>query len=137
MENFSARLPRSGLEKPRSRQSSHPTFSYEHSGFSGVPRSRKPGQPSQPGSYEDALILASENRETKTKTKYAIGMVAEGKLSASISSSLKKKKAFTYNTQTNVEKESKTQKTRLFCFYTIAISDLQALINKISPSRHF
>ena len=40
-------------------------------------------------------------------------MVAEGKLSASISSSFKK--AFTYNTQTNVEKESKTKK-KTGCF---------------------
>ena len=31
MEKFSSRLPRSQLEKPRSRQPSHSTLSYEHS----------------------------------------------------------------------------------------------------------
>ena len=44
---FSARLPRSRLEKPRSREPSQPTLSYEHienfyKGFRGKARSRKP-----------------------------------------------------------------------------------------------
>ena len=57
---LSARFPRSRLEKRRSRQPSQPALSYEHveiflKGSRDVPRSRKPGQPGQPGSYEEAL----------------------------------------------------------------------------------
>ena len=60
MAKFPARLPRSRLEKPRSRQPSQPALSYEHVEIflkrsRDVPRSRKPGQPGQPGSYEEAL----------------------------------------------------------------------------------
>ena len=59
MTKFPARLPISRLEKPRSREPSQPALSYEHienfyKGFRGEARSRKPSQPGQPGSYEEA-----------------------------------------------------------------------------------
>ena len=52
MTKFPARLP-------RSREPSQPALSYEHienfyKGFRGEARSRKPSQPGQPGSYEEA-----------------------------------------------------------------------------------
>ena len=63
MAKFPARLPRSRLEKPRSREPSQPALSYEDveiflKGSRDVPRSRKPGQLGQPGSYEEALNLS-------------------------------------------------------------------------------
>ena len=54
MAEFPARLPKSWLEKQRSREPSQPALSYEHIEKA---RSRKPGQPGQPGSYEEALTL--------------------------------------------------------------------------------
>ena len=57
MAKFPVRLPRSRLEKPRSRQPSQPALSYEDieiflRGSRDVPRSWKPG------SYEEALNLS-------------------------------------------------------------------------------
>ena len=61
MAKFPARLPRSRLEKPRSREPSQPALLYEHienftKDLEVKARSRKPGQPGQPGSYEEALM---------------------------------------------------------------------------------
>ena len=61
-EKFPARLPRSRSQKPRSRLPGQPAFSYEHIEIfvkSGGARSRKPSQPGQPGSYEEALKVGS------------------------------------------------------------------------------
>ena len=71
MAKFPSRLPRSRLEKQRSRQPSQPALSYEHveiflKGLRDVPRSRKPGQPGQPGSYEEALIQSKEKSKFRS-----------------------------------------------------------------------
>ena len=52
-----------------------------------------------------------------------MGMVVERKQSTSNSSWFKTTITFMYNTQTNVEKENKSQNRRLFC-HAIAILDL-------------
>ena len=59
-QNFQPAYRDLGWKKPRSREPSQPALSYEHienfyKGFRGEARSRKPSQPGQPGSYEEAL----------------------------------------------------------------------------------
>ena len=60
MAKFPARLPRSRLEEPRSREPSQPALSYEHiETFTKDLEVRwdlgNRGQPGQPGSFEEAL----------------------------------------------------------------------------------
>ena len=62
MAKFPARLPRSGLEKPRSWEPSQPALSYEHiENFKKDLEVRrdlgKPGQPGQPRSFEKVLSV--------------------------------------------------------------------------------
>lgn len=56
-QNFLATLPRSRLEKQRSRKPSQPALSYEVKGFRGKASPWKTGKPGQPGPYKEALNL--------------------------------------------------------------------------------
>ena len=56
-QNFLASLPRSRLEKQRSRKPSQPALSYEVKGFRGKASPWKTGKPGQPGPCKEALNL--------------------------------------------------------------------------------
>lgn len=75
MKKFSSRLPKIFVQTEISvTEPAHPlilTVLNFHKGFSYVLRSRKPDQPDQPGSYDEAISLVKENalRESQTNLR--------------------------------------------------------------------